>query len=98
MSNTAKAVRSLWKNPGFSAVAILTIAVGIGANTALFSVYDNFTLTGNGDPEQLNGLRVSATFFPPLGILPAIGRNFTAEEDLPNGPAVCVISAELWQS
>src|SRR5690349_10554809 len=30
------------------------------------SAFDNFTMTGNGDPEQLNGLRVSATFFPTL--------------------------------
>ena len=62
------------------------------------SAFDNFTLTGNGDPEQLNGLRVSATFLPTLGILPALGRNFTAAEDLPNGPAVCIISHELWQT
>src|SRR5262249_31750198 len=62
------------------------------------SAFDNFTLTGNGDPEQLNGQRVSATFFPTLGILPALGRNFTADEDLPNGPAVCILSHELWQT
>ena len=154
MSDLRKAVRALWTNPGFSIVAVLTIAVGIGANTALFSVYDrlilnpvtipkpsslvaiwvsnpalnfnapalswpryedirdhaqsfasigisafdNFTLTGNGDPEQLNGQRISATFLSTLGILPAVGRNFTPDEDLPNGPAVCIISGELWQT
>src|SRR5262249_3048539 len=57
-----------------------------------------FTLTGNGDPEQLNGQRVSASFLPTLGILPALGRNFTAEEDRPNGAAVCILSHELWQT
>src|SRR5262245_24784573 len=154
MSDISKAVRALWKNPAFSIVAVLTIAVGIGANTALFSVYDrlilnpvtiphtsslvaiwvsnpalnfnapavawpryeairdqarsfsaigisafdNFTLTGNGDPEQLNGQRISATFLPALGILPAAGRNFTAEEDLPNGPPVCIGSHQPWQT
>jgi predicted permease len=154
MTDLKHAVRALITNPAFSLVAILTIAVGIGANTSLFSVYDrlvlnpatipnpssliaiwtnnpqlnlnapaiswpryeeirdqaqgfasvgmsafdNFTLTGNGDPEQLNGLRVSASFFPTLGILPAIGRNFSASDDLPNGPSVCVISHELWQT
>ena len=154
MSDFTAAIRGLWKTPGFSLVAVLTIAVGIGANTALFSVYDrlvlnpvtipnpsslvaiwtnnpqlnfyapavswpryevlraqatsfrsigisafdNFTLTGNGEPEQLNGLRISASFLPTLGILPAVGRNFAEEEDLPNGPAVCIISHELWQT
>ena len=154
MSDFRAALRALRKSPAFTLVAIVTIAVGIGANTTLFSVYDrlvlnpvtiphpsslvaiwtnnpqlnfnapalswpryedlrdhaqsfssigisafdNFTLTGNGDPEQLNGQRVSATFFPTLGILPARGRNFTADEDVPNGPAVCIISHELWQT
>jgi predicted permease len=154
MSDLKAAVRALRKTPGFSLVAILTMAVGIGANTALFSVYDRlvlnpvtipspssliaiwasnpqlnlnapatswpryeeiqshaesfaslgitafdtFTITGNGDPEQLNGQRVSATFLPTIGILPARGRNFTPEEDVPNGPAVCIISHELWQT
>jgi len=154
MSDFRHALRALVKTPGFSLVATLTIAVGIGANTALFSVYDrlvlnpvtiarpstlvalwinnpqlnfnapamswpkyedlrahatsfetlgisafdNFTLTGNGDPEQLNGQRVSASFLPTLGILPALGRNFTPDDDLPNGPAVCILSHELWQT
>ena len=44
MSDFNVAVRSLIKTPGFSIVAILTIATGIGANTALFSVYDRLVL------------------------------------------------------
>src|SRR5262244_932353 len=44
MPNLKAATRSLWKSPGFSSVAILTIAVGIGANAALFSVYDRLVL------------------------------------------------------
>jgi predicted permease len=154
MCDLRAALRALQKSPAFTLVAVITIAVGIGANTTLFSVYDRlvlnpvtlprpsslvaiwtnnaqlnfnapalswpryedlrdharsfasigvsafdtFTLTGNGEPEQLNSQRVSATFFPTLGTLPARGRNFTADEDTPNGPAVCILSHELWQT
>src|SRR5260221_5242493 len=62
------------------------------------SAFDSFTLTGNGDATQLSGLRISAGFLPTLGIMPARGRNFTAADDTPNGPAVCLLSHELWQT
>ena len=154
MTVLTPAVRALRATPGFSAVAILTMAVAIAANTAIFSTYDqivlhpvtlpdpsslmaiwihnpqgtiqaqaisiprydelkdrvpsfssmaastfdSFTLTGHGEATQLNGLRVTPNFFSTLGILPARGRGFTAAEDTPNGPSVCVISHELWLS
>jgi len=153
MTTLKAGVRSLVNTPGFSLVAILTLAVGIASNAALFSVYDrlvlnpvtlpepsslvaiwtnntqanfnapalswpryaelerttksfssialsafdNFTLTGVGEqPLQLTGQRVSHDFFKTLGVPPARGRDFTAADDVPNGPSVCIVSHELW--
>jgi predicted permease len=62
------------------------------------SAFDSFTLSGDASATQLNTLRISASFFPTLQIQPALGRNFTPEEDVPNGPSVCIVSHELWQS
>ena len=49
-------------------------------------------------PEQWRGLRVSGEFFAAAGLLPLRGRVFTAEDDLPNGPAVCMLSHDTWRS
>jgi predicted permease len=153
MQNLTVAVRALGKQRGFTLATVGILAVGIGANAALFSVYDqlvlnplsvpapsslvalqsrnrlnvtvpnvswpryeeiraharsferigisafdSFTLTEAGEPEQLNGQRIDVSFLPTLGIPPAQGRNFAAEEDAPNGPAVCIITHELWQT
>ena len=141
----------LAKAPAFTAVAILTLALGIGANTALFSVinsvllaplpfpqpdrlmalftqrvafttgsisYPNFldwqrnnrtfaslaaytpndfSLTGSGQAEHISGEMISADFFSTLGVQPASGRWFTAEEDRQGGAPVAIISAGLWK-
>jgi putative ABC transport system permease protein len=146
------AFRMLAKSPGFTLVALLTMAIGIGANTAIFTLVDSillrplpysqpeqlvhisdvqppheiissadfpeftdwrgqkqvfsdvaaylqspFDLTGQGDPERFTGIRVSANYFPMLGIQPAIGRGFTPEEETRSGERVCLISDGLWK-
>ena len=51
MNDFRQAVRSLRKSPGFTAVAVLAMAVGIGANTALFSAFDTLVLHPQSFPD-----------------------------------------------
>jgi putative ABC transport system permease protein len=149
--------RLLLRSPGFTAIALAALAIGIGANTAVFSVVytlliqplpyrdadrlaviwehnlprdrknnvvspGNFlhwremqrsfedmaaisgsmalnfsvTVTGAGEPEEVPVQLVTASFFPVLGVNPALGRPFTADEDKP-GSRVVVISDRLWR-
>ena len=140
------------KRPGFTSAAVLTLALGIGATTAVFSVvhplllralpfsepdclvmlletrlprFPEFavapgnlvgwressrtlsrvvgvkgfavSLTGGGEPERLRGERVTEGFFDFFGVQPILGRGFRAEEELPGGPDVIVVSHGLWQ-
>src|SRR5207253_9726697 len=61
------------------------------------SIGNAFTLTGRGDPEQLIGLRASATLLPTLGLEPVLGRNFSPDENRPGGGHVALIGQTLWQ-
>jgi len=49
------ALRMLWRSPGFTAVSVLSLAFGIGANTAIFSLIDTLMLRSIPvrDPGQL---------------------------------------------
>jgi predicted permease len=55
------AVRSLLKSPGFTLVAVLTIAVGIGANTALFSTFNTLVLHPQSFPQSDQLVRLWAS-------------------------------------
>ena len=149
------AFRTLLRERGFASMAVLSLAVGIGANTAIFSVVNgvllrplpyrdperlytirevvpklthlyptlpvNFShyyawskhwsavesialiepsgpnLTGVGEPEMLNGARVSASIFRMLSVSPRLGRGFLDEEDPEGHSQVAVISDSLWK-
>ena len=146
------ALRGFRRNAVFTIAVIATLAVGIGATTAVFSVVDRilfrplpyahddrlvsfglsqlmekqeFTVGGffyewrdhqkpfgsvtfeqgtgecnltEANPVHLHCGTIAQNFLPTLGITPELGRNFTPEEDQPNGPKVAIISDGLWLS
>ena len=144
------ACRLLRRQPAFSGVAILTLALGIGATTAVFTVVygvllrplpyrdparlvtllyghqgrvspwlspsnlrdyvaqsEVFTgaaaiapitvnMTGFGDPERVQGARVSSNYFTVLGVPMVQGRGFTESDDPGDGNRI-VLSYGLWR-
>jgi putative ABC transport system permease protein len=144
------ALRMLLKQPVFTLIAVFTLALGIGANTAIFSVVNAVLLkavpyyepqrllwvseaqdgragsahansyliwqaqsqvfehlvaynrgrrelTGRGEPERLESLKVTANVFPALGLTPQLGRAFTTEDDRPEAAPVALLGHALWQ-
>jgi putative ABC transport system permease protein len=145
-------LRLLRRAPGFSLAALLALALGIGANTAIFSVVDAvllsplpyadadrlamvwedasslgfprntpspanwadwrnqntvftdiaasrgtvFSLTGDGDPEQVAARRTTASLWTVLRTPPMLGRTFSEDEEKA-GTALAVISYGLWE-
>ena len=83
--NVRKALADDWReqNQVFEQIVALT--------------YTNFNLTGVAEPERIQGAVVSFNFFETLGIQPAIGRSFLAEEESAAAPRSVVISHGLWQ-
>jgi putative ABC transport system permease protein len=144
------AVRSLRKSPALTASVVLTLALCIGATTAIFSVVyavlfrplpfdrpeeiqllrttwkdltssfsvgnwadvkrqqrsfgyfvpahgENFNLAGADAPENVDGARVGFDYFAMLGVRPALGRDFLAEDDAPGRGDVVILSDALWR-
>src|SRR6266568_875664 len=91
--------RQLRLNPGFTAIAVVTLALGIGANTALFSVVRHvlWKPLPYREPERIHGAYAEAGLFDVLGAKPAQGRLFTKEEETQGKNNVAVIGWGLWQ-
>lgn len=59
--------------------------------------YSTFTVSGNGEPEQLTGNPISPVLTRVLGIRLIAGREFRADEEKPGGAAVAIIGEGLWR-
>ncbi|HMG18527.1 MAG TPA: ABC transporter permease, partial [Gemmatimonadales bacterium] len=65
---------------------------------AAFSYAQRVSLGRGADAKRVDLVLASASFFPLLGVRPALGRFFTADEDRPGGSAIVVLSFGFWRS
>ena len=68
-----------------------------GLSAVAASIPAIYGLTGEGEPERLSGMRVSASLFEVLGVKAALGRTFEAAEDQAGGGQVVLLSHGLWE-
>jgi predicted permease len=62
------------------------------------TVPSGVNISGDGQPEQLKAVFVSAGFFKVLGVTPALGRAFTAAEERPGGACAVILTDGVWRS
>ena len=58
---------------------------------------DSFNVTGTGEPEHVRGLDVTDGTLPLLGVVPALGRLFTRQDDTAGAPQTVLLSYGYWQ-
>ena len=154
ITDVKNALHSLWKSPAYTFAAALTLALGIGANTAIFSVINDvllrdlpyaeperlvmvwehnlkrgklmntvspanfldwrdsstsftamagffdrtFTLTGEGDPQDVPATAATPNLFNMLGAHAQIGRVLAADDERPESPLAVVLSEKYWRA
>ena len=64
---------------------------------AFDSLGSGFNMVSSGPPDRVVGARASRDFCQTMGVAPVLGRDFTADEDLPGGPHTILLSDALWR-
>jgi len=63
-----------------------------------FVDYRDFQLTGTDEPVRVFAARVTASFFPLLGVRASLGRTFSPEENSPGRNQVVIVSNDFWKT